>query len=123
MSKIAKLTKSDRARLLRIAAIVEGEAQTWREGFAVHRDGSWHWTPDYEWAHVRVCKLESAVAFLTELTNRPVVAHETDQSSLRRWMERAARELSEIQERRVENGETPSGPIYHILREFHALRR
>ena len=65
------LTQTERSRLLRIAGTLEAEAQTWREGFAVHEGGTqWSWTKEYEWVQLRVLKLESARDFLRVLAKK-----------------------------------------------------
>lgn len=62
------LSKSERERLLRIASIVDGEAQTWREGFAAYDGERYTWpSKEYEWAHVRCVRLEQSAEFLRQL--------------------------------------------------------
>lgn len=60
------LTKGERDRLLHIAALLEAEAQTWREGFAWKLGVEWEWPKEHEWAHARAFKLQQAAEFIRE---------------------------------------------------------
>lgn len=64
------LSRTDSARLLAIADLIEKEAEAWREGWAVWRHGKWDWSTcpkDGQWVHARVVKLESARDFIRGL--------------------------------------------------------
>lgn len=69
MKRDGILADHDKRQLLRIAALIDGEAQTWREGFAVWTQQRWKWTgePDCEFAHVRCVKLENASTYLRSI--------------------------------------------------------
>lgn len=63
--------QTDGRRLLDIANLLEAEAKSWADGFAVAReDGVLEWTPQYEWAHVRHYKLVRAAEFLRAFAAR-----------------------------------------------------
>lgn len=68
MTKDGPLTDYDKRQLLRIARLIDGEAQTWIEGFAAWTGKEWRWTgnPDSEFAHVRYVKLQNASTFLRD---------------------------------------------------------
>lgn len=54
---------------------------------------------------------------------RRVAELERENAQLRQLLERAGRELSEVQQRRVEEGGTPSGVIFQLLQDWFAIRR
>ena len=62
--------KADILLIERIAILVEKEAVSWAEGFAVPRDGKLVWAKSEEWAHVRHHKLTLAVENLRKLASR-----------------------------------------------------
>lgn len=59
-------------RLLKIAAILDQEAETWADGWAVRQpDGTLAWPDKNEqWAHVRWLRLTNGAAFLRQHANR-----------------------------------------------------
>jgi hypothetical protein len=61
------LPKYARDRLLRIADLLDAEAQTWRDGFACYDGERYTWNREYDWAHVRCFKLEQSAAFVRQL--------------------------------------------------------
>lgn len=65
------MSRATKLRLLGIAANLEAEAQTWADGFAVCREGSWEFGKEYEWAHVHWFKLLRDAAILRELAKAP----------------------------------------------------
>lgn len=70
MDRHFQLTEADRRQLVRIAALIDAEAETWREGSCVYGPQGWVWTdrsPEAQRIHVRVVKLENAIRFLRGL--------------------------------------------------------
>ena len=51
-----------------------------------------------------------------------IAAREKENDKLRHLLDRAARELQETQERRVEDGGTPSAVIFTLLQEIQPHR-
>ena len=62
--------KFDGQRLLDIATLIEGEAHTWADGFAVELDGELVWNEGAESVHVRHFKLMQAAEFLRAFAAR-----------------------------------------------------
>jgi hypothetical protein len=65
-----ELYPSDLRRLEHIARMIDAEAETWAEGFAVRGPSDWRWTSEYEWAHVRYFKLKRAAEYLRGIASR-----------------------------------------------------
>ncbi len=64
-----EISKAERARLLRVATLLEGEANTWRDGFAGYDGVKWTWGKE-EWAYVRYFKLVKAAEFVRVLAEK-----------------------------------------------------
>lgn len=67
------LSTGDCRRLHRTIELLEGEAETWRQGWAVWNGSGYVWSdrsPDCQIIHVRVVKLEQAMEFLRTLAGR-----------------------------------------------------
>lgn len=67
-----ELYHSELPRLLAIADLLDFEAESWAEGFAVRgSSGAWSWPdPRNEWAHVRHVRLTTAAADLRKFASR-----------------------------------------------------
>lgn len=73
----ARLYKGDSGRLEGIAKILDEEADTWAQGFAVKRsDGTIVWDENYKDEYARFLRLKMASDFLRKLANRAVVGVE-----------------------------------------------
>lgn len=73
----ARLYKGDADRLEGIAKMLDDEADTWAQGFAVKRsDGTVVWDKAYEDAHARFLKLKMAAEFIRKVANRAAVGEE-----------------------------------------------
>ncbi len=60
----------DAQKLMRAALLIEAEAQTWADGWAVR--GVWHDDKDSQWAHVRFQKLLTASQDLRSIASRRI---------------------------------------------------
>jgi hypothetical protein len=64
------LGSADIKRLGAIAALLDAEAGSWKEGFAGWVKGQWVWDGEYPEIHARVIRLESAAHFLRRTQRR-----------------------------------------------------
>lgn len=56
--------------LIRAAKVLDGEAQTWREGFAIKLGTQWLWNKEYEWAQLRAMHCTNAANRLRAIHKR-----------------------------------------------------
>lgn len=64
------LYETERNALESAAKLLDIEARTWADGFAVSSDGKFGWPAESQWAHVRYTKLVNAAASLRGIAAR-----------------------------------------------------
>lgn len=70
--------QADGKRLISIAELMEREAESWCEGFAIWKGDRWDWsTTQEEWAYVRYFKLVNAAQFLRAFAARQAKRQKT----------------------------------------------
>ena len=57
----------ERRQVLNAASLLDKEAESWADGWAVRKDGQLCWDKEGEWAHVRWFKLNTAAKNLRAL--------------------------------------------------------